>query len=179
VSGTASLKRCPDTNLTRHSLLRLPGAESWRLAGPHPFPGAIIISAMLPLDPKSTTELISMALGGLRQIKELAKASSDSDLREQISSIYDDVLELKLRLLALEDENRELKGQLTETAKVRREGRYFYKEGESDPLCPKCYHTAKKLVYLERYEERYEGLTPVSVQLFCRVCNEQFFERQS
>jgi hypothetical protein len=30
--GTESLKRCPNTNLTRHGLLRLPRAKSWRLA---------------------------------------------------------------------------------------------------------------------------------------------------
>jgi hypothetical protein len=130
------------------------------------------MSAVHPLDPKSATELISTALAGLRQIKEMAKSSSDSDLKEQVSSVFDDVLELKLKLITLEDENRELKRRLDERAKVRREGRYFYLEGESEPLCPNCYHTSDKVIHLERHA----GLTPGKVQFFCRVCKEQFFE---
>jgi hypothetical protein len=60
----------------------------------------------------------------LESLREQAKTSKDTNLKETISSFYDSFLDLKAMLLRLVDENATL------TAKLR-------DEGQADP-CPKC-----------------------------------------
>ena len=54
---------------------------------------------------KSTNEALSA-------LRERAQRSKDLDIKEQINTIYDNVLQLKEVILRLLDENKELKDQL-------------------------------------------------------------------
>ena len=118
-------------------------------------------------------QMVNTALNTLKQTREAAKAINDSDIKEQISQIYDQFLDLKDVVIKLQEENGILRSQLQEKQTIKRGGDfgYFYKDGENDPGCPKCYQTTGKFIYLDALAKNngYESRT-------CRVCQEQYYE---
>jgi hypothetical protein len=89
------------------------------------------------------SQLLSSTLSALNNVRDLAKESSNHELKEKISETYDAVLSLKERMLAMTDEIRDLKAQLAVkasfTGPVPPFG-YVFKDGDMDhPLCPNCY----------------------------------------
>lgn len=84
---------------------------------------------------------LSSALSAFKTARELAKDSKDSALKNALSDIYDKLVDLKADLQDLRDENEELTRQLANRANVRRDetSGYFYKESDTEPLCPRCY----------------------------------------
>lgn len=136
-------------------------------------------SVSMHVDPtlaSTTVTLLNNGLNILKNARELTKGSSDTKLKDELSSLYDTFLELKERLLQLKDENIELSRKLNERSKVSRDSKlgYFFKEGETDPLCPKCYQSPQQLmVYLDRpYRETDSG----RVTRFCRICTQTYTE---
>jgi hypothetical protein len=89
------------------------------------------------------SQLISAALSSTKSARELAKDSSDSDLKEQISQIYDSLLELKERVIEQAEENRLLKLELEKKRSIEGPippfGYYFQAGDREHPLCPKCF----------------------------------------
>ena len=92
--------------------------------------------------------LVSNAVSTARNAVELAKTSGNHDLKNAVSDVLNDVLDLKLKVAELGDQNREyrelnksLETKLKERASVKRkpEFGYYYQDGDPDPLCPKCY----------------------------------------
>src|SRR3954462_10719733 len=94
----------------------------------------------------SHEQLVTHAIVATQHAYDLAEHAHDALLQQKISEIYDLVLILDRQLQALEEENRELKRQLQfrfdEKPKVMatRKGvfGYWFKEGETAPLCPVC-----------------------------------------
>ena len=122
------------------------------------------------MDPLVTTTIVAA-----QHAYDLAGHSHDADLQQKISEIYDLVLILDRQLGALEEENRELKRQLAERQKVMatRKGvfGYWFKEGETDPLCPVCCERDDALSYLSQLEHVQEGSRRV-----CPTCQSVFWE---
>jgi hypothetical protein len=71
-------------------------------------------------------QLLSNALKALDSLREQSKGSRDSTLKENISNLYDTLLDMKAAVLRVEEENAELKGRIREL-----------ESSEGDP-CPKC-----------------------------------------
>lgn len=94
----------------------------------------------------TTASLISNVISSAKSARELAKDTDDLKLKEQISDVYDNLLDLKARVLSLDDENRQLKAQLAQKAAyvgpIAPHG-YFYKADDGQkmqhPLCPTCF----------------------------------------
>jgi hypothetical protein len=90
-------------------------------------------------------QVLNSSLSALRNVRDLARDSSDHELKEKISETYDGLLALKERLLAMDDEIRELKAKLALKTSfigpVPPEGYIYAKEDVSQdhPLCPRCY----------------------------------------
>jgi len=122
------------------------------------------------MDPLVTTTIVAA-----QHAYDLAGQSQDADLRQKISEIYDLVLILDRQLGALEEENRELKRQLAERQKVMatRKGvfGYWFKEGETDPLCPVCCERDDTVSYLSQVQHVPQGSRRV-----CAVCQAVFWE---
>jgi len=121
---------------------------------------------------KSTTE-------ALNALRERAQRTKDADIKDQINTLYDNVLELKEVISRLLDENKDLRRQLEqqhhppEVPKIRQVGHTnYYFKGEEGPFCQPCYDTNGKLVPLSPQQKRQGG----TVFRTCRVCNKLFYE---
>ena len=93
------------------------------------------------------TAIAANALTALKNARELATATSNSELKEQLSSVYNDLLTLREKLLDVVEDNRTLSAQLNERKKVDGPstpyGYFFMVEDtkREHPLCPVCYQT--------------------------------------
>jgi len=83
--------------------------------------------------PPVVVSVINSALGSLKNARELAKEHSDSNLKEQLSAVYDHFLELKDRVLQLDEDNRLLKAQLSQKANLTFDAEHGYYFAEGDP----------------------------------------------
>jgi hypothetical protein len=133
------------------------------------------MDSILPPAVLSVASLVSNVLSSAKAAKELAKQSGDSALKEQIGELIDSVLEVKQRVLELDEENRSLRQQLAKKAAVRRDPQfgYYFAEGDADPFCPKCYESSAKLVHLTQSEPWSGG-----IRRNCRECRDTFWEVQ-
>jgi len=96
-------------------------------------------------DASTAGQLLGIAVSIVKNARDLAKDSSNHELKNVISDAYDAVLNLKEKLLALDEENRQLKAQLAKRGSfigpVPPNG-YVYRADDDHkvhPLCPKCY----------------------------------------
>ena len=122
------------------------------------------------MDPLVTTTVVAA-----QQAYDLAGESRDVELQQKISEIYDLVLILDRQLQALEEENRELKRQIAGKPKVMatRKGvfGYWFKEGETAPLCPVCCERDDTVSYLSQVEHVKQGSCRT-----CATCQSVFWE---
>jgi hypothetical protein len=131
------------------------------------------MDSILPPAVLSVASLVSNVLSSAKAAKELAKQSGDSALKEQIGDLIDSVLEVKQRVLELDEENRSLRQQLAKKAAVRRDPQfgYYFAECDPDPLCPKCYESSNKLIHLP-HSQTWSG----GVRRDCLECQSTFWE---
>jgi hypothetical protein len=88
-------------------------------------------------------QAIGTTLSMLKNARDLAKESKNHELKDVISDAFDSLLDLRERMLALDEENRELKLKLAKkgsfSGPVPPFG-YMYKDGDMQhPFCPKCF----------------------------------------
>ena len=90
----------------------------------------------------TTTQVVGGLVASAKNALDLAKAASDHTLKASVSELYNAVLDVKARVLDLDEENRRLKEELARKDEfVGPEGPYgyfFYKDKPDHPLCPKC-----------------------------------------
>jgi len=72
-------------------------------------------------------QLLSSALKAMDSLREQAKGSKDYTLKENISNLYDTLLDMKAAVLRVEEENAELRARIRE----------LEESPQSDP-CPRC-----------------------------------------
>jgi hypothetical protein len=90
----------------------------------------------------TVVQVISSTIATLKNARDLAKDSKDRELKDVINAAFDSLLDLKERMLALDEENRDLKLKLVKKMSfigpVPPFG-YVYKDGDMQhPFCPKC-----------------------------------------
>lgn len=124
-------------------------------------------------DASGIVSLASSVLSGAKSAADLANLSKDRELKNKLNELLDDILQLKIKANELDEENRELRIQLEKRVSVKRQGEfgYFFKDGDSEPLCPKCLQSSSKEVYLTPLQTFSGGL-----RRKCLVCNETFWE---
>jgi hypothetical protein len=131
---------------------------------------------IIPSAIATTLSVINSAVSSLKNAKDMAKDSTDTSLKAIISESYDAVLDLKERVLDLDEENRTLRQKLERRDSVKRDRQfgYYFKDGDTqDPLCPKCYEGDDKLVYLPHPENVGGGIRRI-----CLHCQMTFWERR-
>lgn len=124
-------------------------------------------------------EILSKASKALDSIREQSKSSKDATLKENISKLYDEFLDLKASVLRLTEDNAELRAKLAQMTnkppepKIRQEGltNYYYLEDEG-PFCQPCYDGSRKLSHLS--PRQFLG---DSFGRKCAVCNKVFIEQ--
>jgi hypothetical protein len=122
----------------------------------------------------AATQILSEALKALNAVREHSKTSKDSQLKDQIATLYDNLLSAKEAVLRLTEENSELKRRLEEKQSVRRDAKsgLIYKGDDPEPFCPKCYQTANKSVHLD---PPYRNPESGTVSRYCRACGEEYW----
>jgi len=133
------------------------------------------MGCMDPIIPTAVTMLANV-VSTLKNASELAKTSTDFDLKVAIGDAYSALIDLKAKISELDDENRELKKQLAQRATLKRDPRtgYYFKEGESDsPICQRCYEGEGKLAYLSNIIREENGL-----RRSCHQCDRSFWEQK-
>jgi hypothetical protein len=102
----------------------------------------------------TVVQVISSTIATLKNARDLAKDSKDHELKEVIGNAFDALLDLKERILVLDDENRELKTKLAKKESIIGPVRpfgYVYRTEDSThqyPLCPQCYQKDGAISYL-------------------------------
>jgi hypothetical protein len=114
-------------------------------------------------DASTAGQLLGTAVSIIKNARDLAKDSSDHELKNVISDAYDAVLNLKEKLLDLDEENRQLKAQLAKrdsfTGPVPPFG-YVYKaddRSKDHPLCPKCFQENGHESFLTAHSNAYKS----------------------
>ena len=131
------------------------------------------MESIIPPAVLTVASLVNSALSSVRAAKELAKDSSDVELKARIAETYDSFLDIKDRVIDLDLENRTLKEQLAKREAFKRTGEfgYYFVEGDPDPFCPKCYEGSNKAIHLPKPANRIGGVMRV-----CMQCNYAFVE---
>lgn len=125
--------------------------------------------------------LTTKATEALNALRERAQRSKDSDIKGQVSELYDIVLQLKESISRLSDENKGLKQKLENEhmarvaiPKIRQVGdTNYYFQGNEGPYCQPCYDTKAKLVALPPSEPWNGG-----IRRECPVCHEYSYEKR-
>jgi hypothetical protein len=126
----------------------------------------------------AAAQIISTALSVLNTVRERAKTSKDTALKNHISELYDNLLALKEAVMRITDENNELRNkiaQLTERREpeLRQVGSAnYYFDGDKGPCCQVCYDRERKLTVLTQPEDWNGG-----VRRQCLLCSEFFYEK--
>ncbi|MGA9669974.1 MAG: hypothetical protein WBQ94_12245 [Terracidiphilus sp.] len=90
----------------------------------------------------TAAQLVSGVVSTAKTARDLAKDSSNHELKAIISELYDAVLDVKGRVLDLDEDNRRLKEELARKDEIvgplDPHGYFFRKDKPDQPLCPKC-----------------------------------------
>ena len=127
----------------------------------------------------SAAGLVNNAINVLKSARDLARDSSDSELKEKIGEVFDVLFDLRERVLTLDEENRILRAEVEAKAiyigPVPPHGYYYASKdkAEEHPLCPTCYQSSpQKIGFLENVEPWNGGLRRV-----CKLCGHSIYEK--
>ena len=134
--------------------------------------------AGMTIDPHGAATVVSLInslLGSVKTAKDLATQSKETHLKEQMIGVYDAILNVKDRVLELDEENRNLRQKLEQRAAIKRSGEfgYFYQDGDTDPPCPKRWQGTYKIAHLSATKSWSSGMRRDCIQ-----CNSAFWEKQ-
>ncbi len=101
---------------------------------------------IVPTAALTTVQLVSGLAASAKNALDLAKASSNNGLKSALSELYDSMLDVKGRVLELDEEVRNLKVQLARREEIEgpdaRFGYFDFKSKPDEPLFPRCYQSA-------------------------------------
>jgi len=101
--------------------------------------------SIIPQAALTTIQLVSGLAASAKNAVDLAKSTLNNELKGAVSELYDSLLDVKGRVLDLDEENRRLKAELEKkdefTGPIEPHGYFFYKVKPEQPLCPKCFQS--------------------------------------
>ncbi len=100
-----------------------------------------------------------------KKIVEVIKLSGNVDLQTQIEELEGEIFELNKHYIELKKKYEELENSLALKEKMKWEGSVYWKEGDENPYCPRCWEDRQKLSHLEK------GSMYAWV---CQICYERF-----
>lgn len=101
--------------------------------------------SIIPQAALTTVQIVSGLAASAKNAVDLAKGTSNNELKGALSELYDSVLDVKARVLDLDEEVRSLKTQLAQREEIigpdKADGYFYLKSKPDQPLCPKCYQS--------------------------------------
>lgn len=127
--------------------------------------------SIIPQAALTTVQIASGLAASAKNAVDLAKSTSNNELKGAVSELYDSVLDVKARVLELDEEVRSLKAQLAQREEIEgpdgRFGYFHFKSKPNEPLCPRCYQSIpSNPVNMGPRDQRASG-----IMRFCPVCN--------
>jgi hypothetical protein len=127
--------------------------------------------SILPPVVLTTAQLVGTLVASAKNARDLAKGSSDNELKASISELYDSLIDVKARVFDLDEENRRLTADLARKAQVvgptGQFGYFFHIDNPEQPLCPKCFQNqSSNTVFLGPLHKHSNGLLRK-----CPVCD--------
>jgi rubredoxin len=101
--------------------------------------------SIIPHAALTTVQIVSGLAASAKNAVDLAKSTSNNELKGAVSELYDSVLDVKARVLELDEEVRGLKAQLARREEIEgpdsKFGYFHFKSKPDEPLCPRCYQS--------------------------------------
>jgi hypothetical protein len=107
-----------------------------------------------------------------KEVYNAVQKYNDVPLMKQVVELQQAVLDLQAELIELRKELADALAKLDVRHSMHKRGEYFYKDGDEEPYCPRCWQGDNKLVYLPAVK------TSPAIGAFrrCIVCKENFNE---
>ena len=107
-----------------------------------------------------------------KEVYNAVQKYNDVPLMKQVVELQQAVLDLQAELMAAKKQLDGALAKLDVRHSMHKRGEYFYKDGDAEPYCPKCWQQDGKLVYLpaQRTSSTYGKIRQ------CIVCNKIFIE---
>jgi hypothetical protein len=136
------------------------------------------MTLITPHNAAAAVGLANSAFSAVKSAFELAKKATDLELKREITTAFDNVLELKMKVYDLAEENRSLRELLELKGSIKRDPKfgYWFKEGETEPICPKCYEGPSTAV---RYLSPLVNVPGMIPHRKCNVCDLTYQERRN
>jgi hypothetical protein len=132
----------------------------------------------MDIAPLATAQLVASVVNTVRAARDLARDTTNHELKEKIGEVYDGLMDLRERLFNLDEENRQLKAELEKKAEIEGPvppfGYFFDKRHPDAPLCPKCY---------QQSDSRVSFMGPLQPwnrgeRRLCRNCGHGIYEKE-
>ena len=119
---------------------------------------------ILPSTVLTTTQLVGGLVASPKNALDISEGIFDHALKASISELYDSLLDVKGRVLDLDEENRSLRAELVSKDWIVRPhevyGYFYFKDKMEQPLCPKCFQSQpRNVVFLAPLVTAIEGET--------------------
>jgi hypothetical protein len=114
-------------------------------------------------------------INAAKEVYNAVQKYNDVPLMKQVVELQQAVLDLQAELVEAKKQLSDALAKLDVRHSIHKRGEYFYKGGDEEPLCPKCWQQNDKLVYLSAVKSN------PSYAAFrrCVVCKELFVEREA
>jgi hypothetical protein len=111
-------------------------------------------------------------INAAKEVYNAVQKYNDVPLMKHVVELQQAVLDLQTELIAAKKQLDDALAKLDVRHSMHKRGAYFYKDGDEEPFCPKCWQQDDRLVYLP-------ALTTSSTFgkiRQCIVCNKMFIE---
>jgi hypothetical protein len=132
------------------------------------------MDSIVPAAALSVASLVSNVLSSAKAAKEPAKQSGDAALKEQIGDLIDSIIDVKQRVIELDEENRELRKKLEAKAELKWDTKLklYLAEGDPDPFCTPCWDSKRNQIRV--HPTYYTGGDGILWKYTCNVCRSVF-----
>lgn len=101
----------------------------------------------------TASSVLSTALSAMKYVREVSDSTDDLELKSRINDLYTALLDVRAKVLELDEENCRLKTELARKEDIEGPvepfGYFFTKQKPENPLCPKCLQSEpSKVVFL-------------------------------
>jgi hypothetical protein len=107
-----------------------------------------------------------------KEVYNAVQKYNDVPLMKQVVELQQAVFDLQAELIEVKKQLADALAKLDVRHSIHKQGEYFYKDGDEEPFCPKCWQKDDKLVYLPALK------TSSTYGKFrqCIVCKQMFIE---